>query len=209
LPSPSFLKRRFSRAVVVATAMHAAMIGAAWAQAAKSPLAGFWQATSDDGAPSGWFYFSERNGAWEGRLVKMFKQPGETTLVTTCTACPGDKKNKPMLGLVIVYNLKRNGEGKYENGSILDPRDGKVYSASLEVTPDGQSLLLRGYLGVELFGQTQTWTRLPDTTMAAADIPGEPVGGPKPKPAAAAAKPAPKPAPAKPQSGAPDAAGTQ
>ncbi|WP_158254667.1 DUF2147 domain-containing protein, partial [Rhodoblastus sphagnicola] len=149
----------------------AAVVTSASAQSAKSPLTGFWQAYFDDGNPSGWFYFSEKNGLFEGRLVKMYKKQGETTLVTTCPACPGDKKNKPMLGMVIVYNLKHDG-AKYENGNILDPRDGNVYNAEAEITPDGQKLLLRGYLGFELLGQTQTWTRLPDDTMAVADIPG-------------------------------------
>jgi uncharacterized protein (DUF2147 family) len=174
------------------------------AETAKPPLTGFWQAYFDDGNPSGWFYFAEKNGAYEGRLVKMFKKEGETALVQTCSACTGDKKNKPMLGLVIVYNLKRHGD-KYDGGSILDPRDGNVYNAEAEVTPDGRTLLLRGYLGFELFGQTQSWTRLPDDAMAAAEIPGEPVApkGAKPAsakprgeapPAAPVAAPAPAPA---------------
>jgi hypothetical protein len=176
--------------VALAAAIMPLMSASGWAQAPKQPpLTGFWQAYFDYGDPSGWFYFTEKNGVYEGRLVKMFKRVGEENLVTTCAACTGDKKDKPMIGLVIVYDLKRDG-AKYVSGSILDPRDGNVYSAEAEVTPDGQKLLLRGYLGFELFGQTQTWTRLPDNTMAAADIPGEPVA-PKPgaKPAPAAAKP--------------------
>ena len=48
--------------------------GAAHAESAKSPLTGFWQAYFDDGGPSGWFYFAEKNGFYEGRLVKMFKK---------------------------------------------------------------------------------------------------------------------------------------
>ncbi|MCW2315654.1 hypothetical protein M2322_001188 [Rhodoblastus acidophilus] len=198
--SAFFFPQIFARAALaaaLAAPLSAALPNGARAEGQKSPLTGFWQAYFDDGNPSGWFYFSEKNGLYEGRLVKMFKKQGETTLVTTCAACPGDKKNKPMLGLVIVYNLKPDA-GKFANGNILDPRDGNVYNAEAEVTPDGQKLLLRGYLGFELLGQTQTWTRLPDNTMAAADIPGDPLA-PKPgaKPAAAPAKPAPaKPAPA-------------
>jgi uncharacterized protein (DUF2147 family) len=216
--APSFLISG-ARAALVATLATLTSAGAttgAWAQAAPKPhLTGFWQAYFDDGNPSGWFYFTEKNGLYEGRLVKMFKKQGETSLVQTCTACTGEKKNKPMLGLVIVYNLKRH-DNKFVNGSILDPRDGNVYSAEAEVTPDGEKLLLRGYLGFELFGQTQTWTRLPDDSMAAADIPGEPVA-PKAKPAHAKARGAahdkahaepqakpPEPQ-VKPQDGAPDA----
>ena len=198
MPASSLPKILIFRArLVLAAAVGALALTSAAHAESRSPLTGFWQAYFEDGGPSGWFYFAEKNGFYEGRLVKMFKKKGETSLVTTCPACPGEKKNKPMLGMVIVYNLKRDG-AKYENGNILDPRDGSVYNAEVEVTPDGQKLLLRGYLGFEIFGQTQTWTRLPDDAIPAADLPGDPLA-PKAKPAPAkptAAKPAPaKPAP--------------
>ena len=81
----------------------------------------------------------------------------------------------------------------------MDPRDGSVYHAQMEVSPDGQKLFVRGYLGVPMLGQTQTWTRLPDNSMAAADIPKESLSpGLKPTPtsapAAAPGAPASKPA---------------
>jgi hypothetical protein len=79
-----------------------------------------------------------------------------------------------MMGLVIVWGMQRHG-AKYENGSIMDPRDGSIYHAQMEVSPDGQKLFVRGYLGVSLFGQTQTWDRLPDNVIPANAIPGEPV----------------------------------
>jgi uncharacterized protein (DUF2147 family) len=134
--------------------------------------AGFWAQVGGDGEVGGWFFFIERNGLYEGRLVKMFKRPGEQQLIDTCQRCAGDQKNAPMLGLTIVKGMRRNGS-KYEDGSILDPRDGSVYHAQMELSPDGQKLSVRGYLGIPLLGQTQVWNRLPDNTMEPIDIPKE------------------------------------
>ena len=141
---------------------------------AAPTAAGFWQSNYEPGKPSGWFYFVDHNGVYEGRLVKGFKKAPDDPVNETCVKCPGDKKNAPMMGLVIVWGMQRHG-AKYENGSIMDPRDGSIYHAQMEVSPDGQKLFVRGYLGVSLFGQTQTWDRLPDNAIPANAIPGEPV----------------------------------
>lgn len=145
-------------AVLSLTPVHAA------SQRAAPVVAGLWEQVDDDGRVGGWFHIYERDGIFEGRIVKMFPKPGDRPN-PICTKCPGDQKNQPTLGLTLIKGMQRKGR-HYENGTILDPRDGSVYQARMEISPDGQRLMVRGYLGIDLFGQSQIWRRLPESAMA-------------------------------------------
>ena len=134
-----------------------------------STVVGFWEQVGEDGRVGGWFLFDERDGIYSGRLVKMFSRQGEAQF-DRCIKCSGRRKNAPMLGLPIVTGMKRIGL-KYVDGTILDPRDGAVYDAEMEMTPDGKKLSVRGFLGLPIFGQTQVWRRLPDNAMMPSEIP--------------------------------------
>jgi uncharacterized protein (DUF2147 family) len=159
-------------------------------------VAGFWESEDDQGKPQAWFFFEEKEGSWLGHLVKGFKKPGEK-FVDTCVKCTGERKNARMLGLAIVTGMKRDGL-TYKEGSILDPRDGSVYHAEMELSADGKELGVRGYIGMPIFGQTQTWKRLPDDAIPPSDMPKQLLAGspaPKKQPKGEAHKPAIAPTP--------------
>lgn len=125
--------------------------------AASTHPAGMWTTIDDKTKrPRSVVRIWESNGVVYGRIVKVFKQPGDTGI---CQNCPGEFKDQPTKGLRLLWGLKRTGERTWDGGRIIDPKIGKIYRAKITVAPDGKTLQLRGYIGFSLLGRTQTWHR--------------------------------------------------
>jgi uncharacterized protein (DUF2147 family) len=129
---------------------------AAWA-GEPSPV-GLWRTYDDkDGQAASLVRIEDRGGILEGLVIKILPRPGHPA-DARCEKCDGARKNQPVTGMTILWDMRRDGD-EYTGGRIIDPEDGNIYRCKMRVS--GNKLDVRGYLGISLFGRTQTWVREP------------------------------------------------
>ena len=149
----------FYRSVAMALeiAILSAVIGSDAFASELSPV-GLWKTIDDTtGKPRGLVRITERNGEYQGKVEKVFIEPGEDP-DPKCEKCDGARHNQPVIGMTILWGLKKQGD-EYEGGAILDPESGKVYRARMKLDGEGGKLSVRGFIGFALLRRTQTWMR--------------------------------------------------
>jgi uncharacterized protein (DUF2147 family) len=142
------------RAITVAGALALVSLSA-WAQ--STPV-GLWKTIDDDGkTEKSLVRISETAGVLSGKIEKIFDASKQES---TCDKCTDERKDKPVLGMTILRNLKQDAEDKdaWTGGEVLDPNNGKTYRARLKPIEGGKALQMRGYLGP--FYRTQVWQRV-------------------------------------------------
>lgn len=148
-------KRRRPTLSAVAAVLLAAQ---AWPAHAHT-VAGVWQQIDPDtGKVGALVTFTEKDGVFSGFISKLFLDPGDDPN-PICRKCPDGQRGKPILGLVFIKGMRRSGSA-YEGGTILDPDSGTHYSANMQLSQDGDTLTVRGYIGIPLLGQSQVWKRV-------------------------------------------------
>ena len=117
---------------------------------------GKWKTVDDEtGMENGIVEIYEKAGKVYGRIIEILEKEKKHF---KCEMCEGEDKNKPVLGLVIIKGLKKKGDF-YEGGKITDPKNGKSYHCKMNLEGKDK-LIVRGYIGISLFGRSQTWFRI-------------------------------------------------
>ena len=137
--------------VVVAITILSAMLGApAFAQ---NSAIGLWKNVESDKVTLIRTY--EEGGKLLGKVEQVLKNNVEDK-DAKCTKCKDEKKDKPMAGLQLIWDMQKDGD-KWSGGKLLDPETGRVVNCKLETAEGGKKLLVKG--SIAFLSKTQTWTR--------------------------------------------------
>lgn len=120
----------------------------------QNQIFGKWKTIDDNtGKPRSIVEIFEKNGQAHGKVVQLFREPGEE-LNPVCNECDDDdpRKDQPVIGMEIIKAMERDDD-EWGNGEILDPENGNIYDCKIWVE-DGK-LQVRGYIA--FFFRTQTW----------------------------------------------------
>jgi uncharacterized protein (DUF2147 family) len=117
-------------------------------------IAGRWTTIDDEsGKPRSVVEITVNGDKATGRIIRLFRSPNEEQ-DPSCTKCTDDRKGRKVIGLEIIRAMEKDGD-EWEDGTILDPENGKIYDCKLWV--ENGELKVRGY--VAFFFRTQTWIR--------------------------------------------------
>jgi uncharacterized protein (DUF2147 family) len=132
------------------------IMGAA-AAADLSSAVGWWQPIDGKtGEPLGLIRIYQDHGLFFGRIEPSSPSDDRSR---KCTRCPDERRNQPIIGLVLIRNMRAQGD-EYIGGDIVDPDTGWIYGCKFRLVDDGRELIMRGYFGISLFGRSQMWRRV-------------------------------------------------
>jgi uncharacterized protein (DUF2147 family) len=99
------------------------------------------------------------DGVYNGKIVWLKEPKKDDGSEKLDTNNPDEsKRDNPIIGLNLVNGFVYQGKGKWGDGTIYDPDNGKTYSCKMQLKEEN-SLKVRGFIGVSLIGRTQMWVR--------------------------------------------------
>lgn len=119
-------------------------------------ITGKWKTIDDEsGEAKSVVKIYEKEGKYYGKIVKLFRAPGEDP-DPVCEDCPEDdpRYKEKIIGMEIIKDLKKEGD-EYIEGTVLKPDEGRIYKCKLWL--ENNNLKVRGYWG--FLYRTQTWVR--------------------------------------------------
>lgn len=148
------------RTLLVTALITAGLLLGAQAYAADSTPVGTWTQIDDKtGKPKSLIEITELpNGTLRGVVKQVYFSDQDTTH-PICDKCEGELHNKPVVGMTIMWGVKKDGE-VWDGGKILDPAKGSTYRVELSMDDNGHKLNVKGFLF--FFHRTQTWVRKSD-----------------------------------------------
>ncbi len=130
------------------------------------PLLGMWATDPDAAGGEGHVEITRQGDGYLGKLVWLAEPVYPADDPQGMAGQPKvDRENpdpnlrsQPTLGLVVLEGFVRSGPDTWNDGTIYDPNNGKTYKCKLKLK--GDTLKVRGYIGISLFGRTTEWTRV-------------------------------------------------
>ena len=128
----------------------------------NAKIDGLWQATyAASNTPSSHIEITTlANGEVQGVIKIAYPRPGVTHASPNCEKCSGANKDKPIVGMQVLWGEMPAGKNKWSGGTVLDPEEGKEYKANLTLSDDGNTISVRGFILTPSIGQTVTWIRI-------------------------------------------------
>jgi uncharacterized protein (DUF2147 family) len=129
---------------------------AAFAQTEADAIVGVWES----GNGKARIKIDKASDKFNGRIVWLREPNDEAGKPKLDKNNPEEAlRSKPLLGYSMLKGFSYQGEKKWEEGTIYDPESGSTYSCTITMT-DENTLDVRGYIGVSLFGRTDVWKRV-------------------------------------------------
>jgi uncharacterized protein (DUF2147 family) len=102
----------------------------------------------------------EADGKLSGKIAALNKEYTSDGIEKTDISNPDPaKRSRPLIGLIFMTGFTPEGPGKWDHGTVYDPKTGHTYASFLEYD-GGDTLKLRGYIGISLIGRTAVWTKV-------------------------------------------------